>query len=587
MRDIADLERLLRRLDGKGYGAGKQILGEYVAPDMSIWFTYAPADRFAPPGRMIVEFETHRYHYPNELLSTETRRTCVAHFLSATVDRKLRAGGLSLVRMDSPGQVVLRRTSVDVIDEERIQLRMGFHFEAAGRRILGHRCADVYTKTLPDIVRSLDFGRMDTGELGALIDCVENQQAIRSQLPERGLVGFIGDGSVLPREGNTDKPMRGEVVPFQAPESLEVSIEIPHGDPIRGLGIASGNLTCISGANFQGKTTLLEAVGQGMYDQIPGDGREFVVCVRDLVFANKENKRIVISTDITPFIRNLPGIADCSTFSSSASSGSTSQASCIIDAIEARVPGLLIDEDDSAVNLLVKDNRLRRLVPGDIEPIRPLIDTIKSLPREHSVTPIMVVGALGEFTEIADTIVMMHEFKVQDATDSITEFRKDPTVELMQEVADRLPENVRSRLGKAKEEARAEQLHGDPFGEIRDRRPKSIDLRGRIKVKHSGRDEIVVSVDRRKIVIDLRGDIQKTLVENSQVSALGDAVVYATRYMNGERTLREIVNLVHGDVVDKGLDCISRHTTPGQRDYAEFTPYQLFYVLSRFPALQA
>jgi hypothetical protein len=251
------------------------------------------------------------------------------------------------------------------------------------------------------------------------------------------------------------------------------------------------------------------------------------------------------------------------------------------------VPGVLIDEDDSAVNLLVKDSRLRRLVPGDVEPIRPLIDTIKSLPREHSVTPIMVVGALGEFTEIADTIIMMHEFKVEDATHRISEFRKDPTVELMKEVVERLPEEVRARLGEAKEEARKQQLRGHSFGEVRRRVPRSMDLRGRTKVRHSGRDELVISVDRRKIAIDLRGDIQKTIVENSQVSALGDAVVHASRLMDGKRTLSEVVVLVMDDIEENGLDSISRFNMPGQRDYAEFTPYQLFYCLSRFPEMRA
>ncbi len=585
MGDIADLDRLLRRLDGKGYGAGKQVVGRYIASDMLIWFTYAPADRFAPPGRVIIEFDVKRFHYPEEILSNDLRQICLAHFLSGAIDLRLRTEGLGLVHMDSPGQVVLRRTSV-YVGEDKIQLRMGFHFEAVGRRILGHRCSDIYCKRLPEIVQSIDYKGIDQSELIGLIKCVENQQAIRNQLTGDGMVGFIGDGSLLPREGNTDKPMTGKVVPFESPESLKVSMEVPHGDPVRGLGIISGKLTCISGANFQGKTTLLEALGHGMYDHVPGDGRELVVCLRDLAFSNKENKRIVTSTDITPFIKRLPGVDDCKVFTSTASSGSTSQAACIIDAIEAGVPGILIDEDDSAVNLLVKDNRLRHLVPGDMEPIRPLIDTIKSLPRELGLTPVMVVGALGEFTEIADTIVMMHEFQVQDATFRIAEFRQDPTVDLMQDVAERLPDDVRRRLGKAKEEARAKQSRGQSFGTIRERRPKPIDLRGRIKVKHSGRDEIVISLNRSKTTIDLRGDIQKTLVENSQVSAIGDAVVYASNYMDGERTMREVVESVCHDIQENGLDCISRFDIPGQRDYAEFTPYQLFYALSRFPWLK-
>jgi predicted ABC-class ATPase len=585
MPSIADLDRLLRRLDGKGYGAGKQVVGRYADSDMLLWFTYAPADKFAPPGRLIIDFGAKDYGYPSEVLSDDTRRVCLAHFLSDLVDQRLRQQGLRLLRMDAPRQAVLRRTSVHV-EPLRIQLRLGFHYEAAGRRILGRRCAEVYCERLPSLVRSIAYQDIDGMALANLIRCVENQRAIRELLPELGLVGFVGDGSILPRQGNTDQPLAEGCVPFEAPESLEVSVPVPHGDDIRGLGIAEGRLTCISGANFQGKTTLLEALGQGIYDHVPGDGRELVVCLRDLAFANKENKRVVTATDITPFISHLPGVGDCKKFTSSASSGSTSQAACIVDAVEAGMPGILIDEDDSAVNLLVKDNRLKRLVPGDIEPIRPLIDTIKSLPREHGMTPVMVVGALGEFTEIADTIVMMHEFKVEDATHRISEFRSDPTIELMQEVSERLPQDAKEELGRAKESARQGQLRGRQFGSVAVRRPRAIDMGGRIKVRQMGRDEITISVDHSRTTIDLRGDIQKTLVEDSQVRALGDAVVHATRLMDGESSLAEVVRRVCSDVDERGLDCLSRHNTPGQRDYAEFTPYQLFYVLSRYPAIQ-
>lgn len=585
MPSIADLDRLLRRLDGKGYGAGKQVVGRYFDSDMLLWFTYAPADKFAPPGRLIVEFKPTDYGYPSDTLSDDTRRVCLAHFLSGLVEKRLSQEGMRLLRMDAPRQAVLRRTSVHV-EPSKIQLRLGFHYEAAGRRILGHRCAEVYCERLPSLVRSIAYRHINEKALNDLIRCVENQRAIRDLLPELGLVGFVGDGSILPRQGNTDQPLGEGAVPFEAPESLEVSVPVAHGEDVRGLGIAEGRLTCISGANFQGKTTLLEALGQGVYDHVPGDGRELVVCLRDLAFANKENKRVVMATDITPFITSLPGVDDCTRFTSSASSGSTSQAACIMDAVEAGVPGILIDEDDSAVNLLVKDNRLKRLVPGDIEPIRPLIDTVKSLPREHGITPVMVVGALGEFTEIADTIVMMHEFKVEDATHRISEFRSDPTIELMQEVSERLPQDAKEELGRAKQSAREAQLRGRQFGSVSVRRPRTTGMGGRIKVRQMGRDEITISVDRRKTTIDLRGDIQKTLVEDSQVRALGDAVVHATRYMDGQRTLAEVVQCVCSDLEERGLDCLSRHSTPGQRDYAEFTAYQLFYVLSRYPAIR-
>ena len=54
-----------------------------------------------------------------------------------------------------------------------------------------------------------------------------DQQYIREQLKEQGLVAFVADKAVLPREsGVSAKPMKG-AVPFASPESMKVTMDLP------------------------------------------------------------------------------------------------------------------------------------------------------------------------------------------------------------------------------------------------------------------------------------------------------------------------------------------------------------------------
>ena len=119
---------------------------------------------------------------------------------------------------------------------------------------------------------------LNAAQLKAHIESVEDQQSLRQQIVGAGLTAFVRDGAILPRNsGDTDTPMRGSsVVAFRSPEAMTREFKLPNCGAVRGMAIPRG-VTLIVGGGFHGKSTLLQALELGVYDHIPGDGREFVV----------------------------------------------------------------------------------------------------------------------------------------------------------------------------------------------------------------------------------------------------------------------------------------------------------------------
>ena len=89
-------------------------------------------------------------------------------------------------------------------------------------------------------------------------------------------------------------------------------------------------MTLIVGGGYHGKSTLLRALQDGVYDHVPGDGRELVVTDPSAVKIRAEDGRRVEKVDISPFISNLPFGRDTKAFSTDDASGSTSQAANIV-----------------------------------------------------------------------------------------------------------------------------------------------------------------------------------------------------------------------------------------------------------------
>lgn len=542
MKTQDDLRRILQRIDRRGYKRYKEIQGGYQFNEFTLIIDHVQGDPFADPSRVRVRVEQSQAGFPPDTYHTRSREIGLRDYLTRQFHRAIRnlsqrqrrgTGKSGLIGIEVPGQEILLRTS-SLVNDRFVEVRFKMGLPAAGRTILGQEAVEMFFHELPEIVTaSLLFKNLDSKDLYRHIETNEDQDVLREMLKPNNLVAFVAEGACLPRlSGVDDRALDRGVVLFRSPGSLRHSFTLPNQGKVSGMGIPEG-VTLIVGGGYHGKSTLLEALQRSVYNHIPNDGREICATVSEAVKIRAEDGRNIEKVDISAFISNLPYGKDTTSFSTPNASGSTSQAANIIEMLELGATVLLIDEDTSATNFMIRDHRMQLLVEKEKEPITPLIDKIRLLYSEREVSSILVVGGSGDYFDVADTVIAMDEY---------------------------IPKEVTSEAKRIVAEVRTERSSegGESFGAVRDRVPiaESIDAsRGKreVKIRVSGTREIGFG----SYIIDLTGLEQ--LVSTSQVRAVADALVYARRkYMNGERCLRELIELVERDFTEKGLDVLSK-----------------------------
>ncbi|MEE9608092.1 MAG: ABC-ATPase domain-containing protein [Myxococcota bacterium] len=556
MSSAEDLRRILGRIDGRGYKAYRDIKGSFEFGAYSLHIDHVQGDPFASPSKLRVRVAQSRARLPAALFEGRVRRVAFADFLARRAGEAVQrehparsgTGKSGLVLVDAGGQEVLERTAI-ALTPEWVELRLQAGLPAAGRRVLGRQAEALLCETLPRIAeRALFWDALPQDEARHFVECVENQEHVRGQLDALGLVAFVGDCAILPREsGASDRPMRaGDAVPFQSPESLRVSIPLPnpiesHAGPLQavsGMGVPVG-VTLVVGGGYHGKSTLLRALERCVYPHVPGDGREWVVSASDLVKIRAEDGRRVEQVDISAFISNLPQGRSTSAFSSDDASGSTSQAANIVEAVELGASGLLLDEDTSATNFMLRDARMQALVHKQHEPITPFLERVRELYDTLGVSTVLVMGGCGDYFDVADTVIMLREFRplhaTQEAKRIAAEQRSARRVEAaapLQATAQRIP-------------------LAESFDPSRGRREVKIDAVALDRVQF-GRE-----------AIDLR--CAEQLVDLSQTRAVGSAIHLATeRFMDGRATLREVIERLEAHFDERGLDELDPFHRPGQ-----------------------
>ncbi|MBX6395634.1 MAG: ABC-ATPase domain-containing protein, partial [Alicyclobacillaceae bacterium] len=394
-----DLKRILERIDGRGYPAYRDLEGAYRFPAFTLVIEHVQSDPFAPPSRLRVEIPLPATGIPGELYADPIRRTAMEDFILRTASENLRgwrqkrgSGKSGLIDIAEPSQVVLRRSAVEIRDKELIA-RFVVGLPARGRTVLGRQAQEMLLEDVPAwVARSFFWSAMDQQRARESVALAVDQDALRRWMAEEGLVAFVGDGAILPREsGQSDKPMKDGAVPFRSPASLRREVRLPGGRTVSGMAIPRG-VTLICGGGYHGKSTLLRALEQGVYNHVAGDGREWVLTDPTAVKIRAEDGRWVRGVNISPFINNLPYGKSTERFSTESASGATSQAANIMEALEVGARVLLIDEDTSATNFMIRDARMQALVAKDNEPITPFIDRARQLFEEWGVSTILVVG---------------------------------------------------------------------------------------------------------------------------------------------------------------------------------------------------
>jgi len=460
--------------------------------------------------------------------------------------------------VDVPGQHVIERTSV-LLDAEGVEARFTVNLPARGRSVLGQWACTILCENIPRIAKqALHWESQDKAALQAHVVNVEDQEALRGLLAPNGLVAFVANGAILPRtSGALDTPLEGAgVVPFQSPEGMQVSFQLPSGREVEGLGIKSG-ITLIVGGGFHGKSTLLQALEAGVYNHTVGDGREFVVADPNSVKIRAEDGRSCNSVDIRPFINNLPYGKDTQAFTTTNASGSTSQATNIMEAVEVGCSTLLVDEDTCATNFMIRDQRMQRLVAKDREPITPFIYKVKQLYDELGVSTVMVVGGAGDYFDVAHHVIMLEGY-----------LPKDVTAEAKAIVAE-MP-SARQEEG------------GASFGAVTPRLPirSSLSVVRQSKVRVRDVETVGIGED---LTLDLSAVEQ--LVEASQTRAIMEMISFLDKgdLLQRSANLRGAAEALQALLDTEGLDALSKQA-PG--NLARPRVFEFAAALNRLRAVQ-
>ena len=535
MKGSMELKNELFKIDGKGYKAYKALEGRYDFKKYVLSIDHVQGDPFASPSRVRVIIDNKVAQIPEELFDNKNKEIAVCDFLTRLFSKNIRnqsekifgSGKSGLIEISRCPQEILERTAI-IRNKSFFEARFYVGFPARGRSVLARELEKIIFNIIPNIVENT-FIYKNINKLNLInrVKLIEDQFYIRKNLKEKGLVAFVANESILPREsGVSARPLRNGKK-FISPQALEVEFDTPNTGKIKGMGIPKG-ITLIVGGGYHGKSTLLKALELGIYNHIEGDGREFVITDESALKVRAEDGRAITSTDISLFINNLPNGKDTVKFNTENASGSTSQAANIIEAIEGKSKVLLIDEDTSATNFMIRDDIMQQLVVKEKEPITPFIDVAKSLYKRLGISTILVAGSCGDFFDIADLVIQMDCYEPYEVTTKAKELSRGKI-------------SLRDDL----------DIHID-FGRVLVKGSISEGPKG-IKIKNLGKDGLSINKEN----IDLKSVEQ--IVDSEQINTIGMTIKFIEdKYSGKDLTVERIVDEIEKDLTKSliGIDNI-------------------------------
>lgn len=542
MKSSEDLRVSLRAINRKSYPAYKSLAGSYSFGKYILNIEHVQGDPFAAPSRLSVKVNHKIAGFPAEYYGTKWNKTALEDYLIRRFHKQADrfcfqakgSGKSGIITVSRPGQEVLERTACEV-GGDGITVRFEVGFPANGRTINATELEKILFDFLPVCVeQSLYYAKTPKQELERVIFLAEDQQYIREELKKQEMVAFIADGSVLPREsGVSDRPLK-DGVPFHAPETMAVTLQLPHKGALRGMGIKKG-ITLIAGGGYHGKSTLLKALERGVYNHIAGDGREYVITEETALKLRAEDGRKITNTDISLFINHLPNGKDTKSFCTLDASGSTSQAANIVEGIEAGSRLLLIDEDTSATNFMVRDDLMQRVVAREKEPITPFLERASDLYEKDGISTILVVGSCGSYFYIADKIIQMDSYQAVDITDGTKELLKSYPAPAVTAPGFHLPSG-RREIDLSGSVQKRKTYRGDGY------------VKERLKIKRMGKTAFSVGKEN----LDLR--YVEQLVDEEQTQTLAYLLRYAKEhYGEGKNDVSSVVKALERILKAKGL----------------------------------
>ena len=543
MNHASDLKKQLLSIHRKSYPAYKSLKGVYDFGEYTLSIDHVQGDPFASPSHVTIRIPFSVHRFPKDLYKTpETKAAFEDHLLRrfASQIRKFSfqakgSGKSGLLSVSSCGQEILSRTACEICTSKDSTLIFRFHigFPANGRTINATELEKILFDFLPSCVeRGCLYRTCDKKKLTETFELAEDQTFIRKEIHRLGLAAFVADGSILPRQsGVSDLPMKDGVA-FSSPESLRVTLHLPHRGSLSGMGIPRG-ITLIVGGGYHGKSTLLKALETGVYPHIAGDGREYVITDESAVKLRSEDGRIIKNVDISLFINDLPNGRDTTSFSTLDASGSTSQAAGTVESIEAESRLFLIDEDTSATNFMVRDTFMQQVISREKEPITPFLERARDLYEKAGISTILVAGSSGAFFHIADKVIQMDCYHPVDITEKVKTLCKDYPLSPSSPAPFRMPS--------------AKRIFARPSKKQADRRDGKIRQRSK-DVFSIGKEEV-----------DLR--YVEQIKDSEQTASLALLLGYAKdHYSDGKKTIPEIADLLYQELKQNGYSGFFRNS---------------------------
>jgi len=561
MKDKEEFYRLLGEIDGWDIAEYGRIIGDFDFGRYVLRFNRVAVEADAGPTLFLVRVPQSTAGFPPRLFNTPVRRTALEDLLTrklaAHIEASARFDAVGVARrrfsVSVPGQKILPRTSL-VIADEYVEARVYIQLPVLNGLIDGAAARDVFFEELPQLVASaMLFCNLDYSEVEQFVNAMEDADAIRQALSSRGLIGFVAAGSLLARIPDSDQPDYQHATPLSVAAPLQVEVETPNAGQVKGLGIPSG-ITVILGDCYSGRVELVKAIAGGIYNHIPGDGREMAIAMPDAVYVSADPGRSVQRVDISAFAPARVNGQSSSSFTATSADGFASQAASLVEALEIGARALLLDESESAPALLSSDP-----VTGGDSQVVSLVDRARNLVDEFGISIVVGVSTLARsWISIADTVLEVRDFAVANVT------------EAAKKKAGSVPARVVPAFDFA---ARLEASRWVVPGSI----DSSV---GR-------RDEVVCATTKHALVFG-RASVNlariEQLADRSQTATIGLVLHYGRqRYLTEARPIREILDLIDRDLSTDGLECLSRDL---RGDLARPRRYEIAAALNRLATLR-
>lgn len=567
MKDRKEFYTILTELDGKPFAEYETIIGDFDFARYVIKCTQLDTSADADHPVFNVRVPQSIAELPGHLYDSPIRRTALEDMLtrnlSEAADRIARFDESGVARRNivvaAPGQKILPRTSVVVTKEyvdARIRIALPFKTLIPGERLIdGEAALKVFFDDLPEVVSSSLFCcNMDMTEAENFVNSMEDSDRVRQALATMGLVSFVGEGAFLAREQDSDLPDYDSITPFEVDGDTLTEVDVPNAGQLKGLGIPVG-LTVVLGDVANGRMSFMDALSAGVFNHIPGDGREHVVTVSDAVQVEVDLGRSVQEVNLSPFFVEIDGV-DPASYSTDAAGAFASQAAAAIEALEVGARVLVVDENTSSSSFLTTDTRVAALLGEN--PRASLAQRARQMVDELGIS--LVVGGenlVAEYIPIADTVLKVEDYQVTN----ITEEAKALAIDVPPAAP---PVNLGPML------ARSRWIM-----------PSSIDASvGRIGQLIKARDLNAIQFGRSMIELDSVPQI----ADENQTLTLGLLLYYAKlRYMQEGYPLREMLDMIDRDLSSEGLASVARDP---RGDLARPRRYELAAALNRLPTFR-